>query len=214
MVNAKGVNIYLDDDLDNRPTPPHFKRFVSGEDLIQYLVTKPDINWISFDNDLGQGKLEGYDVVKYMVNHGIGAGHYNVHSRNIVAEENMQKYLESAMEHGVIRRQPVTTYKETNLITKEGFNKMEYKVEVMRAGQTVAKFGIQPGRDTNMHEDPRILNSLRNVLNVNGRSVHEIMQNYFDRVSGQRHIMQDYLSDVQQNGFFDKQRPEIAIKVR
>lgn len=96
------VNIYLDDDLVYRATPLGYLRFTTGESLIEYMnTTKPEVDTISFDNDLGENILEGYDVVKEMISSGWNVKNVVVHSANIVAKNNMQRYILSANKAGV-----------------------------------------------------------------------------------------------------------------
>lgn len=103
------VNLYLDDDLINRPTPTSFKRFTSGEELLAYLDQHPDvqIDSISLDNDLGQGKIEGYDLVKELINRQVVAKRYLIHTANIIAQQNMISYLAQAMRCKLIPQAPI-----------------------------------------------------------------------------------------------------------
>lgn len=109
------VNLYLDDDLINRPTPASFKRFTSAEELLTYLDQNPDIqiDTLSLDNDLGQDRLEGYDLVKELVKRQVKVNCYLIHSANIVAQQNMLSYLTQAMKFKIIPNAPV---KITNTI--------------------------------------------------------------------------------------------------
>ena len=109
------VNLYLDDDLINRPTPASFKRFTSAEELLTYLDQNPDIqiDTLSLDNDLGQDKLEGYDLVKELVKRQVKVNCYLIHSANIIAQQNMLSYLTQAMKFKAIPNAPV---KITNTI--------------------------------------------------------------------------------------------------
>jgi len=119
------MNIFLDDDLQMRQTPQGFKRFVTGQDLIDYVSQhdfRLDIGIISFDNDLGTD-IEGYDVLKFLVRHDISARLWNLHTANVVARNNMNLYLASAMSAGVIDTARVVMFssKEINdLINKGG----------------------------------------------------------------------------------------------
>ena len=89
------VNLYLDDDLINRPTPTSFKRFTSGEELLAYLDQHPDvqIDSISLDNDL--------------VNRQVAVKRYLIHTANIIAQQNMISYLAQAMRCKLIPQAPI-----------------------------------------------------------------------------------------------------------
>lgn len=98
----RSIHIYLDDDLEYRNTPPGYLRFTTGESLIDYMNdNNPEVGTISFDNDLGEDVLEGYDVVKEMISSGWNVKNVVVHSANIVAKNNMQRYILSANRAGV-----------------------------------------------------------------------------------------------------------------
>lgn len=97
-----GELIYLDDDLEDRKTPFGWMRFTTGEDLIKYYESsKPDIFAISFDNDLGEGIMEGYDVLKYVIDNDWGVKRVLFHSANNIAVKNMKSYVLSANKAGV-----------------------------------------------------------------------------------------------------------------
>lgn len=105
------MNIFLDDDLQQRQTPIGFERFVDGTDLMTFMTDDDylvPVAIISFDNDLGYD-IEGYDVLKNLVNHGVSAKRWNLHSANVIAVRNMRSYLESAMKMGVIDNALITT---------------------------------------------------------------------------------------------------------
>lgn len=95
--------IYLDDDRENRPTPPGWTRFVNAVDLISFLQDMPEnkITKISLDNDLGAYQLEGYDVLKWLINHADTQhiDHINFHTANIVARRGMLQSMSSAKRH-------------------------------------------------------------------------------------------------------------------
>lgn len=96
------MKVYLDDDLEYRITPEGYTRFTTGEELINYVDKyDPTIDTISFDNDLGEDILEGYDVVKYMILNDWRVSNVIVHSANIVARKNMESYILSANRAGV-----------------------------------------------------------------------------------------------------------------
>lgn len=104
------MNIIIDDDLDSRVTPYGFKRFTNGFDLLQFMEIHPSthIEHITFDNDLGTGLPEGYDIVKEMVGNNWHVEHINIHSANVVAVENMMSYISSAKKAGVFEYESLT----------------------------------------------------------------------------------------------------------
>lgn len=104
------MNIILDDDITNRITPPGFKRFTTGFDLMEFMKQNPDTNieYITFDNDLGLGLPEGYDVVKEMVLDNWCVKYINLHSANTVAVKNMISYIQSAVKSNVFSYERLT----------------------------------------------------------------------------------------------------------
>lgn len=116
-----GLKIFLDDDALYRSNPTNFLRFYSGEELIQFFeneLNQNEIDYISFDNDLGQDILEGYDVVKYMMNHNIQSTEYNIHSANNVAASRMKSYIESAIKMKVVNNAKITMLNNQELLNK------------------------------------------------------------------------------------------------
>lgn len=105
------MNIILDDDLENRITPIGFTRFVTGNDLLEFMSQHPQtsIRNITFDNDLGLGLPQGYDVVKELINNQWSVQAINLHSANVVAVKNMQAIIASAIRHEQIPNISVTT---------------------------------------------------------------------------------------------------------
>ena len=105
-------NIILDDDLISRQTPEGFLRFVTGNDLIAFMHEHPNarINNITFDNDLGLGLPEGYDIVKTMVSENWSVQNINLHSANVVAVHNMKSFILSASKAGVFHFNNLSTY--------------------------------------------------------------------------------------------------------
>lgn len=105
-------NIILDDDLISRQTPEGFLRFVTGRDLIDFMHEHPNarIKNITFDNDLGRGLPEGYDIVKTMVLENWSVQNINLHSANIIAVQNMKSFILSASKAGVFHFNNLSTY--------------------------------------------------------------------------------------------------------
>ena len=87
--------LYLD---DLRPTPEGFDRVYNYEEFVTYLERKGRPDFISFDHDLGED-LSGYDCAKYLVEycleHQLPLPDYQVHSKNPVGKENIERLLEN-----------------------------------------------------------------------------------------------------------------------
>ena len=111
MPQETKVDIILDDDLENRPTPKGFKRFVTGNDLRLFMLMNPmiKIGYITFDNDLGDGLPQGYDLVKQMVFDEWHVTNINVHSANTVANRAMIQTINGAIRHGMFHADSVTS---------------------------------------------------------------------------------------------------------
>ena len=93
------MKIFLD---DLRPVPDEFDLvFRSGKALLKYLKGNPNQHYelISFDHDLGENTLTGYDVVKEIVNDSEIKFTFDIiqfHTANIVGFKNMYHYLVNA----------------------------------------------------------------------------------------------------------------------
>lgn len=119
------MNIILDDDLENRQTPTGFTRFTTGFDLMEFMKQNPDTNieYITFDNDLGSGLPEGYDVVKEMILDNWRVKYINLHSANTVAVKNMISYIQSAVKSDVFKYERLT--KRPLYLYSQKFDKKE-----------------------------------------------------------------------------------------
>ena len=111
------LNIMLDDDLIYRQTPNNFKRFVTGNDLIDFINNHPtnlQINILTLDNDLGDGHPEGYQVLDFILEQivdgtPITIAQLNIHSKNTVASDRMVKAVTSAMTHHILPKTTLLT---------------------------------------------------------------------------------------------------------
>jgi hypothetical protein len=83
------INVFLD---DRRPCPKGFRLARNAEQCIRLLKTK-SIDVLSLDHDLGFGQPTGYDVVKYMVKHGLYAKNIVIHSANPFGRARMLELL-------------------------------------------------------------------------------------------------------------------------
>lgn len=81
--------------------------FRNGEALIKYLQEHPNEHYelISFDHDLGQNVMDGFDVVKEIVNNekiNFTFDKFQFHTDNLTGFINMFYYLISARKNNVI----------------------------------------------------------------------------------------------------------------
>jgi hypothetical protein len=81
--------------------------FRNGEDLIKYLKEHPNEHYdlISFDHDLGQNVMDGFDVIKEIVNNeniNFTFDKFQFHTDNLTGFVNMFYYLISARKNNVI----------------------------------------------------------------------------------------------------------------
>ena len=87
---------------DLRPVPDEFDLvFRSGKAFLEYLKENPNQHYelISFDHDLGENTLTGYDVVKEIVDDldiNFTFDRIQFHTANIVGFRNMYYYLVNA----------------------------------------------------------------------------------------------------------------------
>ena len=93
------MKIFLD---DLRPVPDEFDLvFRSGKAMLKYLKENPNQHYelISFDHDLGENTLTGYDVVKEIVDDldiNFTFDRIQFHTANVVGFRNMYYYLVNA----------------------------------------------------------------------------------------------------------------------
>lgn len=96
------MKIFVD---DIRVAPNHYDLvFRTGEDFINWLKDNSDkhIDLISLDHDLGEGIMDGYELVKQMVDICFSCCVIQFHTDNITGFLNMYHYLKSANKAGVI----------------------------------------------------------------------------------------------------------------
>lgn len=90
---------------DIRPLPTFFFNVlaVDGYECLDILrQNKGKVEYLSLDHDLGEDTLDGYDVVKVMVDEGLYANNIYLHTANPTGRENMYYYLINAIKHGVL----------------------------------------------------------------------------------------------------------------
>lgn len=97
------INLYLD---DVRTPPIGYVLAKTVEDAIA-IIGRNQIDKLSLDHDLGQdefGRIRktGYDLVKYICEHGIFVNVIYLHTANPVGRDNMYKTLVAAQRRGLI----------------------------------------------------------------------------------------------------------------
>lgn len=96
------MNIFLD---DLRLAPDKYDLvFRSGEELVQWVINNPneEIDLLSFDHDLGDGQIDGYDTVKQLVDLSVKAKKIQFHTDNFQGLLNMFWYLKNANKAGLL----------------------------------------------------------------------------------------------------------------
>lgn len=91
----KGYKLYLDDER-NPKTPGPWVVVRSYDDFVSTIEKLGLPSYISFDNDLGENKPEGYDCAKWLVNvkkFDLRNVEINVHSANPNAPDNIYKLI-------------------------------------------------------------------------------------------------------------------------
>lgn len=97
--------IYLDD-IRNPPNDT-FVIVRSYNEAISYMIKHGCPEYISFDHDLGEDSLSGYDLVKWIINEDMKRDFlfipksfsYHVHSANPVGRENIDKLLRNYLRY-------------------------------------------------------------------------------------------------------------------
>lgn len=106
----KDIKVWLDDE---RPASLGWYHFYTAESMIAFFEAykgEYNIDYITLDNDLGDNALEGYDAVKKLVDLGVSAKWWNIHSENVIAVDNMHAYLSNAMFHDRIKTDNMYNY--------------------------------------------------------------------------------------------------------
>lgn len=99
------INLYVD---DLRECPMGFTIARTFEEVICYLENYK-INILSLDHDLGEdenGNLRknGYDIVKYICEKGLRANRIYLHTDNVVGRDNMYQTLIGAQRRDFIEK--------------------------------------------------------------------------------------------------------------
>lgn len=96
------MKIFLD---DLRLAPEKYDLiFRTGEELIQWVSENPDttVELLSLDHDLGEGILDGYEMVKQMVELPNKIKRIQFHTDNLIGLRNMFWYIKNAHKHGLL----------------------------------------------------------------------------------------------------------------
>lgn len=97
------INLYVD---DIRKCPDGFVITRNYDEAIE-LLNSNEVNILSLDHDLGINdkgiEKNGYDIVKYICEHGISPRKIYIHSDNVVGKENMYCTLLGARNRGFIK---------------------------------------------------------------------------------------------------------------
>ncbi|MFA4845738.1 MAG: cyclic-phosphate processing receiver domain-containing protein [Patescibacteria group bacterium] len=86
------LNIWID---DLRPAPEGFVHVHTLADLRALLASSDEpIEVMSFDHDLGDGEPDGYDIIKWIVDHHLDRypAEIRTHSANPTGAENIAEY--------------------------------------------------------------------------------------------------------------------------
>lgn len=118
--NVDEMNIMIDDDLINRQTPENYIRYTNLEDFIKVLDHIHDcitIDTILLDNDLGDGHIEGRELMNIMVMHhaDVKVNWLNMHSENTVAVKRVASAIDSQRRHNAWAPEQFSTYKLNDL---------------------------------------------------------------------------------------------------
>lgn len=102
-MDKKKINLYVD---DLRDCPEGFVVARTMEDAIDYL-NRYHVHILSLDHDMGEdenGNLRptGYDLVKHFCEYGLYADKIYLHTDNVVGRQNMYQTLIAAQKRGFI----------------------------------------------------------------------------------------------------------------
>lgn len=98
------MKIYLDDTRENPPGWEIARNFRELKSLLEKASQNGEkIERLSLDNDLGEGEMEGYQIMKWLSENYpetlVGETICDIHSANPVGHENMEKFLEFCRKH-------------------------------------------------------------------------------------------------------------------
>ena len=115
-----GVKISVD---DIRAIPDGYDLlFLNSENFISWRKDNQEITISepSLDHDMGLDYMDGYDIVKYMVDdESMNIGlieRIQFHTDNMIGLQNMYCYLESAKKYGAVGKEIIVEKEKINLI--------------------------------------------------------------------------------------------------
>lgn len=99
--------IFLDDERFPKTSFYEWIVIRSAEEVMEYILKNGCPSYISFDNDLGDGLLEGIDLAHWLVEQDLDSGgtfipedfDFNIHSANSIAGPRIQSLLSSFLKH-------------------------------------------------------------------------------------------------------------------
>lgn len=120
MKETSSFSIFLD---DIRTSPKAYDMsFKTGESLMEYLkAVSPlpegvHVDTLSLDHDLGEGVMDGYDVVKQLCELELPIRRIQLHTDNIIGFKNMFYYLTSAQQHGLLSADTVIEPRKVSVV--------------------------------------------------------------------------------------------------
>lgn len=96
------MKIFVD---DIRIAPPAYdKTFRTAEEFIQWLHKNPEtkIQKLSLDHDLGENIMDGYQLVKNIVEMPNNIQKIQFHTDNMIGLKNMYYYIKNAKDAGIL----------------------------------------------------------------------------------------------------------------
>ncbi|EAC9719868.1 hypothetical protein LL50_05255 [Listeria monocytogenes] len=94
------MNIFID---DLREAPEKYDQaFTTAENFLEWyaLNNQPKFDLISLDHDLGEYNMNGYDLVKFLVDFNVSFHNIQFHTDNTEGFKNMYYYVKDASNKG------------------------------------------------------------------------------------------------------------------
>ena len=92
---------YFIDDIRPNPNPDKYNKFKSVEEAIKMMSLLKPI-YISTDYDLGNGKMDGLDLLKWIHENNKYPKELNIHSNHPTGVKEMLKYIEENFPEDII----------------------------------------------------------------------------------------------------------------
>ncbi|MBC1498569.1 hypothetical protein HB880_11860 [Listeria welshimeri] len=96
------MNIFID---DLREAPEKYDQaFTTAENFLEWyaLNEHPEIDLISLDHDLGDYNMNGYDLIKFLVDFNVSFHNIQFHTDNTEGFKNMYYYVKDAADKGCL----------------------------------------------------------------------------------------------------------------